>query len=45
MSEQKYYVELTFPKRDLIEILEAKDEKALLELLEETFNNYLNTQP
>lgn len=41
MSEGIYYVELRFPKKDLLDILRSEDKEALWKLVEECLQNFM----
>jgi len=41
MSEGCYYIELKFPKTDLVNIMKRKDKEALFKLVQESLKNYM----
>ena len=41
ISESHYFVELRFPKRDLLEILRSEDKKALWDFFMEILRQYM----
>ena len=42
MCEQRYFLDLTFPKKAFMEIVTKEDKKAMWELVLECLNNYMN---
>ena len=44
MCEQTYFIDLRFPKRDLIEILKNRDRKALHDLVLEAVQNFMEQE-